>query len=48
MTDEVEQPESSQAPSQEQETPIAQIRQLKLRIEELEKELATEREKATD
>jgi molecular chaperone GrpE len=48
MTDEVEQPESSQAPSQELETPIAQIRQLKLRIEELEKELATEREKATD
>lgn len=48
MTDEVEQPESSQAPSQEQETPIAQIRQLKLRTEELEKELATEREKATD
>ena len=48
MTDEIEQPESSQAPSQEQETPIAQIRQLKLRIEELEKELATEREKATD
>jgi molecular chaperone GrpE len=48
MTDEVTQPESSQAPSQEQETPIAQIRQLKLRTEELEKELATEREKATD
>jgi len=48
MTDEVEQPESSQAPSQEQETPIAQIRQLKLRTEELEKELAAEREKATD
>src|SRR3989441_868755 len=48
MTDEVEQPESSQAPSQEQETPIAQIRQLKLRVEELEKELAIEREKATD
>src|SRR2546425_867188 len=48
MTDEVEQPESSQAPSQEQETPIAQIRQIKLRVEELEKELAIEREKATD
>ncbi len=48
MTDEVVQPESSQVPSQEQETPIAQIRQLKLRVEELEKELANEREKATD
>jgi molecular chaperone GrpE len=34
--------------STNQESPIAQIRQLKLRIEELEKELATEREKATD
>ncbi len=52
MTDEVEHTEPSQASShaqaQEQETPVAQIRQLKLRIEELEKELATEREKATD
>lgn len=48
MSDEVERTEQSQASSQEQETPIAQIRQLRLRIEELEKELTTEREKATD
>jgi len=39
------QPEAS---SQGQETPIEQIRQLKVRIKELEKELAQEREKATD
>jgi molecular chaperone GrpE len=48
MTDEVERTEQPQASSEEPETPIAQIRQLRLRIEELEKELATEREKATD
>jgi molecular chaperone GrpE len=48
MADEVERAEQSQASSQEQETPIEQIRQLKVRIEELEKDLAEEREKATD
>ena len=48
MADEVERTEQSQASSQEQETPIEQIRQLKVRIEELEKDLAEEREKATD
>src|SRR6266702_7164698 len=48
MADEVERTEQSQASSQEPETPIEQIRQLKIRIEELEKELAEEREKATD
>src|SRR5947207_3898015 len=32
----------------EREAPIAQIRELKVRIEALEKELAQEREKATD
>lgn len=36
----------SQAPT-EREAPIEQVRQLKIRIETLEKELATEREKAT-
>ncbi len=34
--------------AQEQEKPIEQIRQLKARIEQLEKELAEERQKATD
>src|SRR5229473_8054533 len=48
MADEVERTEQSQASSQEPETPIEQIRQFKIRIEELEKELADEREKATD
>lgn len=48
MADEVERTEQSQASSQEPETPIEQIRQLKIHIEELEKELAEEREKATD
>ena len=48
MADEVERTEQSQASSQEPEMPIEQIRQLKIRIEELEKELAEEREKATD
>jgi len=48
MADEVERTEQPQASSQEQETPIEQIRQLKVRIEELEKNLADEREKATD
>ena len=48
MADEVERTEQSQASAQEQETPIEQIRQLKVHIEELEKELAEEREKATD
>ncbi|MEO8970718.1 MAG: nucleotide exchange factor GrpE, partial [Ktedonobacteraceae bacterium] len=38
--------ESEAAP--EREAPIEQIRQLKVRIESLEKELAQEREKATD
>ena len=33
---------------QERETPIEQVRQLKTRIEQLEKELGQEREKATD
>lgn len=37
----------NEAPT-EQETPIEQIRQLKARLEALEKELAEEREKATD
>jgi molecular chaperone GrpE len=48
MADEVERTEQSQASSQEPETPIEQIRQLKIRIDELEKELGEEREKATD
>lgn len=38
----------AQEPAQERELPIEQIRQLKMRIESLEKELAQEREKATD
>src|SRR5215470_11512024 len=37
----------NEAPT-EKETPIEQIRQLKARLEALEKELAEEREKATD
>jgi molecular chaperone GrpE len=37
----------NEAPT-EKETPIEQIRQLKMRVEALEKELAEEREKATD
>jgi molecular chaperone GrpE len=48
MADQEEQTEQSQASSQEREAPIEQIRQLKTRIESLEKELAQEREKATD
>jgi molecular chaperone GrpE len=48
MSDEVERTEQPQPSSEEPETPIAQIRQLRLRIEELERELETEREKATD
>jgi molecular chaperone GrpE len=36
------------AATQEKEAPIEQVRQLKIRIEQLEKELAQEREKATD
>jgi molecular chaperone GrpE len=39
--------QASQSP-QTRETPIEQVRQLKIRIEQLEKELAQEREKATD
>lgn len=39
---------SSQAQSEEREKPIEQIRELKARLELLEKELAEEREKATD
>jgi molecular chaperone GrpE len=38
---------AAQEQGQEQEKPIEQIRQLKLRVEQLEKELAQEREKAT-
>src|SRR5260370_1140028 len=37
----------AQAPT-EQELPIEQVRQLKIRIEELEKDLAQERDKATE
>jgi molecular chaperone GrpE len=48
MADEEARTEQSEASSQGQETPIEQIRQLKVRIQELEKELAQEREKATD
>lgn len=48
MSDEEVRTEQSEASSQGQETPIEQIRQLKVRLEELEKELAQEREKATD
>lgn len=40
--------QASQASAQEHETPIEQIRQLKVRISTLEKELTQEREKATD
>lgn len=47
-----EAPSASQAQAQgqeqEQERPIEQIRQLKVRVEQLEKELAGERQKATD
>jgi molecular chaperone GrpE len=39
---------STQETTQERETPLEQVRQLKIRIEALEKELAGEREKATD
>ena len=46
MTEQEGQTEQTQ--EQERETPIEQIRQLKLRIETLEKELENEREKATD
>jgi molecular chaperone GrpE len=46
MTDQEGQTE--QTKEQEREAPIEQIRQLKMRIETLEKELADEREKATD
>ena len=48
MTDQEGQTEEPQPSSREQVAPIEQIRQYKLRVEELEKELATEREKATD
>jgi molecular chaperone GrpE len=40
--------ETQDEATQERETPIEQVRQLKIRIEALEKELAGEREKATD
>lgn len=40
--------QASQAAAPEQEAPIEQVRQLKIRIETLEKELTQEREKATD
>ena len=39
---------TTREPAQERELPLEQIRQLKMRIESLEKELAQEREKATD
>jgi molecular chaperone GrpE len=42
------QEESTQEMAHEREAPIEQVRQLKIRIETLEKELAAEREKATD
>src|SRR6266702_8157885 len=51
MTDQegqTEQTEQSQPSTQEQEKPIEQVRQLKTRVEELEKELAEEREKANE
>src|SRR6266516_3531516 len=48
MADQEEQTEQTQASSQKQTAPLAQIEQLKMRIEALEKELAVEREKATD
>lgn len=40
--------QESQAAAPEREAPIEQVRQLKVRIETLEKELTQEREKATD
>jgi molecular chaperone GrpE len=40
--------QAAEAAAQEHETPIEQIRQLKVRISTLEKDLAQEREKATD
>jgi molecular chaperone GrpE len=54
MAEQEEQTEQAQTPSEAQtqetprETPIEQVRQLKIRIEQLEKELGQEREKATD
>ncbi|HVB22410.1 MAG TPA: nucleotide exchange factor GrpE [Ktedonobacteraceae bacterium] len=47
-TTEQTQSQASQAAAPEQEVPIEQVRQLKIRIETLEKELTQEREKATD
>lgn len=51
MTDQegqTEQTDQSQPSTQEQEKPIEQVRQLKMRVEALEKELAEEREKANE
>lgn len=45
---EEQQTEAAQTQTAQRETPIEQIRELKARIEALEKELATERDKATD
>jgi molecular chaperone GrpE len=49
MTDQEEQQtEATQTQTAPRETPVEQIRELKVRIEALEKELAGEREKATE
>lgn len=48
QTTEQPQSQTSQAAAPEREAPIEQIRQFKVRIETLEKELTQEREKATD
>jgi len=45
---EEQQAEAAQTQTEERTTPIEQIRELKVRIEALEKELAGERDKATD
>lgn len=48
MADQEEHTEQTQLSSIEQETPLAQMQQLKMQVEALEEELAAEREKATD
>jgi len=50
MAEQEERTEQAQTSQEtpERETPIEQVRQLKIRIEQLEKELAEERDKATD
>lgn len=45
---EEQQAEAAQTQTEEREKPIEQIRELKARVESLEKELAAERDKATD